>query len=474
MEDDWLLLPSSADAPRDDAPDPDPDLIRTLEANRAGWLSRRCKSAHWGIFRLDHAAEFPAADGDEKTRGRYAVRCSICGTRYAVDPHVGGSFLKRHVTGKHPGAWTWWSARCTALDLAERTHRRGPRVAAGHDDDDEEDDGDGDEKDVSTMKRRPPRSSARSAGVTNPGDKRARIGGEEPAEAEAHPPPTFASSRRGVDGVNSRDANPGSRGTAGSGDAAGVAAMCEDCEPCELRPRAFFVAWSGVMTLAWEGFPPAIASLKRRIARAFPALPPEKPGSRWAKTTLGCLKEGARLTPAELGSLVDLCERFGERFGKIAATPREGAEGVVEGVTAEASPSSASPGCVPVDCLSVVLFQCRSLERVLSEHVVSFRDGIIRNRDRPSRDETAVVDAVLRESSRECLGRYWPLASRDGGREPHYRDDKFGATLVARLKKPPAAVAEFRAAVDAALPGMYAWFHDDSLHVTLRGLVDPP
>ena len=93
MEDDWLL-PSSADAPRDDAPDPDPDLIRTLEANRAGWLARRCKSAHWGIYRLTQSAECP----DDKTRGRYAVRCSICGTRYAVDPHVGGSFLKRHVT----------------------------------------------------------------------------------------------------------------------------------------------------------------------------------------------------------------------------------------------------------------------------------------------------------------------------------------------------------------------------------------
>ena len=440
MEDDWLL-PSSADAPRDDAPDPDPDLIRTLEANRAGWLGRRCKSAHWGIYRLDTAAESAAEDGDEKTRGRYAVRCSICGTRYAVDPHVGGSFLKRHVTGKHPGAWTWWSARCTALDLAERTHRRAPRVATVRDDDDDDDDddgdGDGDEKDVATMKRRPPRSSRRSDAVGNdPRDKRARVRG---------------------------------------GDAAGIAAMCEDCEPCELRPKAFFVAWSGVLTLAWEGFPPAIASLKRRISRAFPALPPEKPGSRWAKTTLGCLKEGARLTPSELDALVELCERFG---AKIAANPREGAEGVpAEGVPTEGVPAeefAASPGCVPVDELSVVLFQCRSLERVLSEHVVSFRDGIVRDRDRPSRDETAVVDAVLRESSRERLGKYWPLAARDGGREPHYRDDAFGATLVARLRRAPGAVAEFRAAVDAALPGMYAWFRDDSLHVTLRGLVDPP
>ena len=469
MEDDWLL-PSSADAPRDDAPDPDPDLIRTLEANRAGWLARRCKSAHWGIYRLTQSAECP----DDKTRGRYAVRCSICGTRYAVDPHVGGSFLKRHVTGKHPGAWTWWSARCAALDLAERTHRAGPRVAAEHGDGDDDDDGDGDgdEKDVATMKRRPPRSSRRSdAGGKNPGDKRARIGEAttQTQPAAATQPAAFAE-RRGVDGAKARNANPGSHiGAAGGGDAAaGIAAMCQDCEPCELRPKAFFVAWSGVMTLAWEGFPPAMASLKRRIARAFPALSPEKPGSRWAKTTLGCLKEGARLTPAELASLVDLCERFGERFGKIAATPGEGAEEGVEGV-------AASPGCVPVDGLSVVLFQCRSLERVLSEHVVSFRnDGIVRDRDRPSRDETAVVDAVLRESSRECLEKYWPLAARDGGREPHYRDDKFGATLVARLRRPPRAVAEFRAAVDAALPGMYAWFHDDSLHVTLRGLVDPP
>jgi hypothetical protein len=35
-------------------------------------------------------------------------------------------------------------------------------------------------------------------------------------------------------------------------------------------------------------------------------------------------------------------------------------------------------------------------------------------------------------------------------------------------------VAQFRLAVDAALPGMYVWFDDSSLHVTLRGLVDPP
>ena len=33
-----------------------------------------------------------------------------------------------------------------------------------------------------------------------------------------------------------------------------------------------------------------------------------------------------------------------------------------------------------------------------------------------------------------------------------------------------ALVAGFRARVDHALPGMYAWFGNESLHVTLRAL----
>jgi hypothetical protein len=135
--------------------------------------------------------------------------------------------------------------------------------------------------------------------------------------------------------------------------------------------------------------------------------------------------------------------------------------------------ATTNPWFVPVDSLSVVLFQCRSLERVLSEHEVRL-GGQTRNRDRPAKDECTVVDRVLVESSVENLERYWPLAARDGGREGHYRDVNFGATLVARLKRFPACLAEFRKKVDEALPGMYVWFSDDSLHVTLRGLVDPP
>ena len=34
-----------------------------------------------------------------------------------------------------------------------------------------------------------------------------------------------------------------------------------------------------------------------------------------------------------------------------------------------------------------------------------------------------------------------------------------------------AAVQQFRARVDRELPGMYAWFEDASLHVTLRAIM---
>ena len=59
--------------------------------------------------------------------------------------------------------------------------------------------------------------------------------------------------------------------------------------------------------------------------------------------------------------------------------------------------------------------------------------------------------------------------------------DHIGATLVClpQLQLQPAAsepnlmdaIRHFRRQVDHHLPGMYTWFSDDSLHVTLRALV---
>lgn len=115
---------------------------------------------------------------------------------------------------------------------------------------------------------------------------------------------------------------------------------------------------------------------------------------------------------------------------------------------------------------------------------------------------------------------YWFKASRDGNREDHYRGSHLGATLMHPLlmagaggeagtagaagaalgPSAPAgaasaaapgpamaaaaaggaadrlalvdAIERFRRRVDAALPGMYAWFADTSLHITIRALIN--
>jgi hypothetical protein len=174
------------------------------------------------------------------------------------------------------------------------------------------------------------------------------------------------------------------------------------------------------------------------------ALPAENPGSRWPKATLGALREGVRLTPSELATLQQLCAAF-----PLATAP-----------------------LVSVTRLRLVLFACRSLERV----VASTQLALAADADEASAgaDSRARAAATLAEFDAARLGDYWFHVARDGGREGHYRGDARGATLVAPLPAAAVAacgVAAFRAAVDDALPGRWAWFADESLHVTVRALL---
>ena len=89
---------------------------------------------------------------------------------------------------------------------------------------------------------------------------------------------------------------------------------------------------------------------------------------------------------------------------------------------------------------------------------------------RSSAAEQAKVRSVLDEFSRPNLEAYWPFAAKDGNREVHYRAGHVGSTAVTFLPSVPPLLREFRAAVDSALPGMYCWFDDSSLHMTIRAL----
>ena len=83
---------------------------------------------------------------------------------------------------------------------------------------------------------------------------------------------------------------------------------------CVLRPQTYFVAWNGVLTLVYEGFPPVLAGIKARLNEED-ALPPENFGSRWPKTTLAALHDDAPpLSLAELTSLRALCEEHASKL----------------------------------------------------------------------------------------------------------------------------------------------------------------
>ncbi len=63
-----------------------------------------------------------------------------------------------------------------------------------------------------------------------------------------------------------------------------------------VSPRGFFIAWSGVPTLAYKGFRPVLLELKKEISRKTPDLKPENAGSIWPKTTFGALRDNRKLS----------------------------------------------------------------------------------------------------------------------------------------------------------------------------------
>ena len=208
--------------------------------------------------------------------------------------------------------------------------------------------------------------------------------------------------------------------------------------PCLLRPLAFVVAWSGVLALVYDGWPAPILELKSGLAN-LPSLPVEASGSKFPKTSVGALRDGLKLSPTDLAKLEAIC---GEE--------------------------SSSWAPLPIGSLSLVLFRCRCLEKVLFRQEVVLRGSLIDAH--PSIAEKNAAEAVVSETREPDYFRH---ASRDGGRESHYRGPAGGATLVTFLggKGPLAHIQRFCARVEEALPGMYNFFDPSSLHVTIRAIL---
>lgn len=108
-----------------------------------------------------------------------------------------------------------------------------------------------------------------------------------------------------------------------------LCALVAGTSACVLRPHSFMVAWSGVLTLAMRGLPPALAELKQRLNSSLEGLPAEQPGSLWPKCSLGCLRDGKRLTPEQLSTLQRICTETSGTFQVLKSGGRTLKVGVV-------------------------------------------------------------------------------------------------------------------------------------------------
>ncbi len=165
--------------------------------------------------------------------------------------------------------------------------------------------------------------------------------------------------------------------------------MATTASQCQLTPAYLFISWQGVLTLAYKGWPEALEQCKIVLGNVYPSLPAENPGAKWPKTTLGCLRNTARLTSVQFGQLKQLCEEVQRQLIAVDS--------------------------VMVEAVDLVVYESRSLEVVLGTQQVRLDVG----GDVGVRPEAvAAVDKVVREWDAED---YWFHASKDGNRLGHYR-----------------------------------------------------
>ncbi len=219
-----------------------------------------------------------------------------------------------------------------------------------------------------------------------------------------------------------------------------------------VSANQFFVSWNSVATLAYTGFSRTLLAVKRGIEEGIPGLKPENPGSKWPKTTLGCLREGVELTKDQVCRLRNICVQQSAELQKI----------------------DESDQAMVVRVLHFVTFHCRTLERRLISQAIPL-EGRLSDDDCPPQAHLKAVADTMKQFDADQHENYYPrLAPKGRTIDSYYRVPHVESTLVYDLR--PSAplidtIDNFRRAVDGAIPNCYAWFEPISWHMTVRTLV---
>lgn len=212
----------------------------------------------------------------------------------------------------------------------------------------------------------------------------------------------------------------------------------------ELRPRGLLLAWSGVLTLAYQPLPACMLHLKQQLAQHLPQLKPENPGSRWPKTTLAVVADEQPLTETTARQLLDWQSR-------LPPLPDI---------------------WLGIEQLQDVQFACRSLESCLASQSHRLAGRM------PS-EGSELLEAHQQEVEQVWAASrsadHWQKLCLPGNHRHHYHQSAPGRTLIAWL---PANLElaqwldQVQQQLDQQFPGLYHWFTPASRHLTLRAL-DP-
>ncbi|MEW5764064.1 MAG: hypothetical protein AB1700_20050 [Bacillota bacterium] len=236
-------------------------------------------------------------------------------------------------------------------------------------------------------------------------------------------------------------------------DLAVFSAVSRHYGPTQVQAGQFFVSYNSVLTLAYEGFSRTLLDVKRHVESAMHGvLRPENPGSKWPKTTLGCLVKNKTPRSSQIKTLRAICCDFTGQLRSLSDDDRR----------------------VPIGELKVVVFGCRTLEKRLFSLGIRL-DAAVAGDDGPPQEHVDAVQRVMAQFAPAEHQRYYPKLKPDGRiLKTYYRQPHTEATLIADVSlsgKARDLVCAFCREVDVQMPGPYAWFDESSWHLTVRALV---
>jgi hypothetical protein len=241
-------------------------------------------------------------------------------------------------------------------------------------------------------------------------------------------------------------------------DKTGLMALIGRLDPVKLTARRAFVAYNGVLSVIFDGWPPQVEMLQSELTDHLALLHQgheladtglvlqAHTGTLFPKTSLGALCDGCKLSAHEFQAVDEVCVRFGAGFELL------------------------------LDTLSYTKYADRRLRAIIADTEMDLAEdaaSIGAPGNEVSKEGRALTAKILAETKQP---EYLEKVNAEGHRINHYKERALGSTVVGYWDRAVGDgvamewVGGLRAAVDAAAPGKYKWFKDQTLHVSIRAI----